>query len=596
MALTDNTKQIFYGVLFSIMVLLSAAVMLSIGIGRMFFDVPSWGIPMLMAVVFSSLLYTAVWLAFFSGIRWRAVGRYLLLYVAFTLLGLYLSNVGFMWYYRRSVLDANPFMPFWVAAFADAQQVPMLVSILIGLGLAYSFITVFIVLRWAENKRKNKYAHFQTKRELIKNKHTEAKGFPIGKLSKHSKQLLWDDPVAMTLLASTGSYKTSAIIVPTLLTFPGSSISTDTKSELWNKTKQHFKKEKVSVCRWLLFGDGTEESYTRINPFFYVPWQSEQADGFLRLITNTLVPLLKDYENTIWEQASRDAVMAVATHLYLQNNSANDVTLSKIVHYIGEPDLFCRLLEVYDLHNDDALYAQSFNHWIGKLVEVDDVKLKNNLVYSIQKDVANLFLPTVLRAMNANDIDLRDLRRRRMAIFVGIPLGRSDEVKIFLNLFYNLVMNLISEMGEPELQLDPYKILLNMEEFAETGKIRKLAQGANTYRSFGVRFIFVLQNIGQLESLYGKAETKTFISSGLLIKGGDNNHDDNVLFSERMGNKEVISYEGKGDTRRKVKNYEPLMSPDEIRQLSSDQWLILKEGEPPMKVFKLWDERDFNLA
>ena len=56
------------------------------------------------------------------------------------------------------------------------------------------------------------------------------------------------------------------------------------ESELWGKTNAYFKLIGVKVYRWILFGDGTEENYARINPFYYVPWETLKANGFLKIV------------------------------------------------------------------------------------------------------------------------------------------------------------------------------------------------------------------------------------------------------------------------------------------------------------------------
>jgi len=185
------------------------------------------------------------------------------------------------------------------------------------------------------------------------------------------------------------------------------------------------------------------------------------------------------------------------------------------------------------------------------------------------------------------------MRKERAAIFIDVPQGRSDEVKIFLNLIYNVFMMLIAEMGKPNIAIEPYNILLNMEEFGDIGKIGKLSNGSNTFRSFGLRFIFVVQNVGQIEETYGTKIAKTFLSSGAVIKDGDNNLEDNEYFSRLMGQKITKKTEGKGDNKRTIKERRPLMAPDEIRTLSRKYWLVFLENESPIKLKKMWDKKEY---
>ncbi len=570
---------------------LLSTLLLSLGAGTYFWKINAdLHIPLVFGLVISSSLTYGCYLVFDGTVRQRRYGFYMIAGFFLSLIALIGATMLYNYWAVHRLLFTNPFVALWVSTFPASELKPQILSLLVSFGFFVVMPFGLIIWKHMEN-RNDKGAHFQSHWELAKNGHFEPEGFPIG---KYSGQKVYANPVSLLVIATTGSYKTSSLIIPTMYEFQGSSISTDIKSEVWEKTASYFKANGVKVARLILFGDGSEEDYARINPFMYVQWQSEKAINMLNLIVTTIVPLLKDYEKSIWAEASRDTVRSVAIHFYLENEDPNDVTLEKIVRFIARPKLRDNLAKIYEAYAEHPLYGSWLDHWLAKLLEIEDQKFKDSLIYSAQNDIANLFLPTVLRSLSGHDVDLRLLRKERTAIYIDVPQGRSREVSIFLNLIYNVFMAVIAELGQPD-KSEPYKILLNMEEFGDIGKIEKLDSGANTFRSFGLRFIFVVQNIGQIEKHYGTETADTFLSSGVVIKDGDNNLKNNRYFSQLLGDKIVKRFEGKGDARRKITETKPLMTVDAIRMLSKKYWLVCIENEQPIKLKKLWDKRDYKM-
>lgn len=296
----EDMKTVLTSMLLAAMATGIATLMLSSGMGQPFWNVQAplfW--PFVCALMLSSLLVCGAAAVVLGKGRLRRAGFVGIVIAALLLLTLYAANVAYMWWRDYPISSANVFMPLWVLDYATPvmwlQQ-----KLMVGVGVVVLGLPIASIVASHYKLSQQQGSHFQTHRELVKNGHFKSVGFPIGKENKFSKMILWADTVAMTILAVTELFKTSSLVLPALFTFPGSSISTDIKSELWKKSKAFFQSQGVNVYRWILFGDGSEENYTRINPFFYVPWETLKANSFLKMITRSLIPLQKAYEDTIW--------------------------------------------------------------------------------------------------------------------------------------------------------------------------------------------------------------------------------------------------------------------------------------------------------
>ncbi|WP_245453623.1 type IV secretory system conjugative DNA transfer family protein [Aminobacter sp. MSH1] len=202
-------------------------------------------------------------------------------------------------------------------------------------------------------------------------------------------------------------------------------------------------------------------------------------------------------------------------------------------------------------------------------------------------------------ATSANDFDLRDVRKRRMSIYLGIPANKLAEAELILNLFFTQLINLNTEdlLGaKPDLK---YQCLLLMDEFAAPGRIAIIDKSNAYMAGYGMRLLTIIQSPGQLEAEprkgYGRESARTLIT----------NHACQILFTPReqrdadeysamlgtytfratsrsrqlagrAGSSESIS-----DQRR------PLMLPQELKEMSQRQQIINLENTKPIICKKI---------
>jgi type IV secretion system protein VirD4 len=63
--------------------------------------------------------------------------------------------------------------------------------------------------------------------------------------------------------------------------------------------------------------------------------------------------------------------------------------------------------------------------------------------------------PLVDAATAANDFDVRDVRKKRMTIYIGIPANKLAEAELLINLFFSQLINLNTDdllHSKPELK------------------------------------------------------------------------------------------------------------------------------------------------
>jgi type IV secretion system protein VirD4 len=207
--------------------------------------------------------------------------------------------------------------------------------------------------------------------------------------------------------------------------------------------------------------------------------------------------------------------------------------------------------------------------------------------------------PLVDAATSANDFDLRDVRRKRMSIYLGVTPDNLDRMAPLLNLFFQQLIDLNTrELPElnPALR---YQCLLLADEFTAMGRIGVLSKGISYIAGYGLRMLPIVQSPAQLVEVYGRDAAQTFTT----------NHALQIVFppkaSELQTAKDVSEWLGyqtvKGVSESKAKNpltkrertlsmsdqRRALLLPQEITGLGKDCELVVVEDCPPILATKI---------
>lgn len=207
--------------------------------------------------------------------------------------------------------------------------------------------------------------------------------------------------------------------------------------------------------------------------------------------------------------------------------------------------------------------------------------------------------PLVDAATSANDFDLRDVRKKRMSIYLGVTPDNLDRMAPLLNLFFQQLIDLNTrELPEfnPALK---YQCLLLPDEFTAMGKIGVLSKGISYIAGYGLRMLPIIQSPAQLVEVYGQQLAETFTTNHALqivfppkaselktakdisewlgfqtVKGVSESRGKS-LFSKREKS------ESHSDQRR------ALLLPQEITSLGRERQLVVVEDCPPILADKI---------
>ena len=189
--------------------------------------------------------------------------------------------------------------------------------------------------------------------------------------------------------------------------------------------------------------------------------------------------------------------------------------------------------------------------------------------------------PITAEATNSSDFDIRDVRKKRMSIFLGLTPDALVTHGKLVNLFFSMLVNENTrELPEQNPDLK-YQCLILCDEFTSMGKSEIIEKSVGFTAGYNLRWMFILQNEGQLQKqdMYGKEGAETFVenSAVVLYYPPKAKNELTKKISEEIGvmDMKVIKKSdsrsgGKGGTSRS-RNHEiverPVLLPEEINAL-----------------------------
>lgn len=428
------------------------------------------------------------------------------------------------------------------------------------------------------------------------------------------------------LAAPTRSGKGVGIVIPNLLSYPDSVVVLDIKQENYAVTAGFRRACGQAV---FLFNPFAEDFRThRYNPL------SAITDGVFRIgdilaIGYALYPA--GGHDDFWKDQARNLFLGIVLLLCEWRDARRS---DNERHPNADPPDQSDVVEVpdYPVTMGEVLRQSSGNgvpikaYLQAKLVQYRSM-LSGSCIDALNRFLANddKVLASILATFNApltvwanpivdaatstNDFDLRDVRTRRMTIYIGITPDHLAEAALLVNLVFSQLVNLNTKQLPEENPALRFQCLLLMDEFTAIGKVAIIAKAVSYMAGYNLRLLPIIQSVAQLESVYGRADTRTFVTNhAMQILYAPREQRDANEYSEMLGcftekarstsrPSSQFSWFGKGggpsesisDQRR------ALLLPQELKELGQDREIILLENTKPILADKIryWHEPKF---
>lgn len=442
-------------------------------------------------------------------------------------------------------------------------------------------------------------ARFATRREIRKAGLLGEKGIIVGRLGKN--YLMFDGPQHAIISAPTRSGKGVGIVIPNLLNWPDSVVVLDVKQENWDITSG-FRKHHGQEC--YLFNPAASDYRThRYNPLAYVSDDPNFRIDDIQKIANMLFPDQTGVD-PIWTATPRGLFLGIV--LFLLETPGKLVTIGQT------------LRETLNDGDGSAYFANAINkrteagdplsgtcvRALNSYISITSENTRSGVITSFRSRLELWMNPLVDAATGANDFDLRDVRKKRMSIYLGVTPDNLVRMAPLLNLFFQQLIDLNTRELPNRNKAIKYTCLLMMDEFTAIGKIAVLSKGISYIAGYWLRMLPIIQSPAQLVEVYGKEAAQTF----------QTNHALNIIFppkasetqtardiSEWLGyqtvtGKSLSRGKGIGSKRSQSESLSDqrraLLLPQEITSLGQQREIVVLENAPPILAKKVEFFRD----
>ena len=399
-----------------------------------------------------------------------------------------------------------------------------------------------------------------------------------------------DGPEHVLCFAPTRSGKGVGLVVPTLLTWPGSCVVHDIKGENWTLTAGFRGKH----GRVLLF-DPTNVKSSAYNPLLEV----RQGEWEVRDVQN-IADILVDPEGSLdkrnhWEKTSHSLLVGAILHvLYAEK----DKTLAGVANFLSDPrrPVEATLRAMMDTpHLGEAgihpVIASSARELLNKSENERSGVLSTAMSFlGLYRD------PVVARVTARCDWRIADLvgRKRPVTLYLVVPPSDINRTKPLIRLILNQIGRRLTE--ELKTSGKRHRLLLMLDEFPALGRLDFFESALAFMAGYGLKSFLIAQSLNQIERAYGP-NNSILDNCHVRVAFATNDERTAKRVSDSLGTatelRDSTNYAGhrlapwlghlmvsRQETAR------PLMTPGEIMQLPPADEIVMVAGTPPIRAKK----------
>ncbi len=435
----------------------------------------------------------------------------------------------------------------------------------------------------------------------------ELRGRPEGGVDPHvhGGQLIGtgDDRHMITTAGSRGN-KGRSVIVPTLLTYQGSIFSTDPKGELATLTGPA-RAETLGQRVLALDPFGTVKGKARkyrahFNPMAMLTADNPTVSEDAGLIADAIVIPTEGAKDPHWDESARNFIEGLVLHVATSKHYEDRRHLGTVRDLLafrataigskGKGKAATRLAaEMRENKALDGIIGDAAEDFFEK---PDDER--GSVLSTARRHMRFLSYPAIRENVSSHDFDLIDLKRQKVSLYLCLPAMRMGTCNRWFRLFVNLALAVFErEEEKPDLP-----ILMALDEFAVLGHVKTIENAAGQIASFGVKLWPIIQDLGQLKTLY-KERWQTFMANAGTLQFFANNDTFTLEWiAKRLGetslivsNKSEVGDQEQTSTGRLGRNWSvqsrPLMTLEEVgrffgRDDPEQRQLVLVAGYDPI--------------
>jgi type IV secretion system protein VirD4 len=419
------------------------------------------------------------------------------------------------------------------------------------------------------------------------------------------RYLRHNGPEHILAVAPTRSGKGVGLVLPTLLTWPGSAVVHDIKGENWALTAGWRSKFSHS----LLF-DPTNPLSARFNPLLEVRKGGHEVRDVQNIADILVDPEGAKERRDHWEKTAHALLSGAILHvLYAEEEK----TLARVATFLADPSRsILRTLKIMLTTNHLGSETTPLAHPVVASVARELLNKSDNErsgVVSTAMSFLGLYRDPLIAANTAHSdwriADLMDARHP-VSLYLVVPPSDISRTKPLVRLILNQIARRLTEALQPANDNAPQRqLLLMLDEFPALGRLDFFESSLAFLAGYGVRAFLVAQSLNQIDKAYG-ANHAILDNCHVRVAFAPNDERTAKRLSDALGTATELRAQKNLSGRRlsawlphmSVSEQEtprPLLTAGEILQLPACEALVLVSGMAPIRARKLkyYTDRNF---
>jgi type IV secretion system protein VirD4 len=456
------------------------------------------------------------------------------------------------------------------------------------IAIAAAILMSIIRAREAKNVATYGSARWAEDREIESAGLLDPDGVVLGRYERD--YLRHDGPEHVMCFAPTRSGKGVGLVVPTLLTWPGSCIVHDIKGENWTLTAGFRGKH----GRVLLFNP-TNTNSSAYNPLLEV----RQGEWEVRDVQN-IADILVDPEGSLerrnhWEKTSHALLVGAILHvLYAEP----DKTLAGVANFLSDPmrpiEVTLRAMMDTPHLGEDGVHPVVASAARELLNKADN---ERSGVLSTAMSFLGLYRdPVVAKVTRRCDWRIADLvgSKEPVSLYLVVPPSDINRTKPLIRLILNQIGRRLTE--ELHTSGERHRLLLMLDEFPALGRLDFFESALAFMAGYGLKSFLIAQSLNQIERAYGQ-NNSILDNCHVRVAFATNDERTAKRVSDSLGTatelRDSTNYAGhrlapwlghlmvsRQETAR------PLLTPGEIMQLPPTDEIVMVAGTSPIRATK----------
>lgn len=474
----------------------------------------------------------------------------------------------------------------------DEQIQTLIISLVLGL-LPITGFAIWALVRFTPQGRpriaKNGpwRARWMNRREILQLRHN-AKGLPLGMVDGAILRYLPNQQQGWrqghhVAIAGTRAGKGVSVVIPAIIDHDGPVAVLDIKGENFTATQRYRRSLGRNVYVLNPFSVH-EPSKAHFNPLSFI--RTEHLVRDIDVIAEGLVR--SESGNGAHFADMAKMVVATVIEYIMTQKPQHERGIIEVMDLIFSAD-FEKVLAIWA--NDPETYGRRISGAAATYLSAGENE--RGAIKTTMKKAFDWARSDEMRTFLTGSTNaFADLFNNKGDLFIVIPLDQVEAQSVFMRLIINIILAMSVRFDggrKPEKN-----VLLVLDEFVRLGRMEKLLNIANVAAGCGIEALFITQDKGQIESVYGKGDTASILGSCVTARifGLGRAEYETAKWAENaLGEQTILTTTrqaarkfGERPTTSITEQRQKLMTADQILEMKAGKILLLAGSKPPLII------------